>query len=225
MILKKLHNLFLFFFFIFTTIAVSSQNTHEINFIITDTLVIGKNYPYATKVNVEINVRNFRDTLFLYNFNKYVSPSIFLNNLNSDRYKKNSMELTFVIEDKNNRIISPGYELVSYEKDKDITRISNSRIFVSSKQKIKYRKLNDEEQRNYDREKYKISSTKQNLELYLIFYYISGTSIAYHILPKGEYYLYLAYSNYYAPPSNEQIDVSKIFKGSVVSNKVKLIVE
>ena len=47
----------------------------------------------------------------------------------------------------------------------------------------------------------------------------------YHNLPKGEYYLYLAYSNYYVPPSSDKIDVSKIFRGYFVSNKVKLIVE
>ena len=52
--------------FLFIPVIIYCQNTHEINFRITDTVIIKKNYPYATKVNVEINVRNFQDTFFLY---------------------------------------------------------------------------------------------------------------------------------------------------------------
>ena len=227
---KNISTLFCVVWFFFT-ITLVAQNTCEVNLSITDTVIIVKKikkwHQYAIKVNTEITVQNLQDTLFLYNFNKYVSPSIFLNNLNSDRYKKKSMGLTFVIEDKNNRIMGTEHDLVSYEKDKDITRILNSRVFVTSKQKIKYRQLDAEEQRNYDLAKYEINSEKQNLELFLLFNHSFGTSNTYHNLPKGEYYLYLVYSFNPKPQftSKEITDDPKIFKGSIVSNKVKLIVE
>jgi len=224
---KTTQNLF-FIFLLFFTANIAAQNAHEINLYITDTVIVKKktknSSQYAVKVNTEIDVRNLQDTLFLYSFNKYVFPSIFHSDLSPDGYKT-SMGLIFIIEDKNNQIISPRSTHNSYAKEKDETRINNSRIFVSSKQKIKYKKLNDEERRNYDRAKHVISSEKQNLELYLIFYYTSGSFNTYHNLPKGEYYLYFAYSSYYVPPSSDKIDVNKIFRGNFVSNKVKLIVE
>jgi len=210
--------------FHFLPMFIYCQTLFEVNLLITDTIIVikksKKEHKYAIKVNAEINIPNLQDTLFFYNFNRYVPSSFFL----SDRYKETSVGLIFIIEDKNHQIISPRFTHNSYANEKDETRINNSRIFVSSKQKIKYKQLNKEEQHSYDKAKYVISSEKQSLGLYPIFYYRSGTFNIYHNLPKGEYYLYFAYSNYYIPPSNI-CDGDKLFKGYFVSNKVKLIVE
>ena len=40
----------------FTPIILYCQNTHDISFRITDSVVIKKNYPYATKINLKISV-------------------------------------------------------------------------------------------------------------------------------------------------------------------------
>jgi len=53
---------------LFTSATVYSQQTHEINFRIIDSVVIKKEYPYATKINLEINVSDFQNTVFLYWF-------------------------------------------------------------------------------------------------------------------------------------------------------------
>ena len=118
--------------------------------------------------------------------------------------------------------------LESYERPKDEIKSMNSRRFVTSKQKIKYRLLNDTERADYNRAKYEINNKKQNLTLYPLF------GSFHYYLPKGEYYLYFVYSFNtnvnLAPPtygiwdSNKPSD-SKIFRGSFVSNKVKLIVK
>ena len=42
--------------FLFLPIIIYGQNSHEIFMSITDTVIIKKDYPYATKVNVKINV-------------------------------------------------------------------------------------------------------------------------------------------------------------------------
>jgi hypothetical protein len=122
---------FIFTLFIFIHATVYSQNTHEIVFNISDSVIILKEYPNVTKVNAEISVQDLQDKCYLYYFNKYVSPS---SNINF--YKEATNRLTCIIEDNNNNIISPvltGYQLF---KRKDVIHDFFSRTFVSSKQKF-----------------------------------------------------------------------------------------
>ena len=221
---KNISNLFLILSFFFTT-TVIAQNTHEINLSITDSVIIRKqvkkNYKYAIKVNAEINVKNLQDSIFLYSFNKYVSSTYVINDLHPDRYKKHSTGLLYVIEDKNNNIIAPPMPTLPDTEAKNIIKRMHECIFVTPKLKIKRRLLSTEELRDYVLKKYVINSSNQSLELYPLL----GE---YHYdLPKGEYYLYLAYS---FQPSwqhvyKEIVNDPRTFKGWVVSNKVKLIVK
>lgn len=220
----------LFIFLLFSYIQIVAQNLHEVNLSITDTVIVikkdKKSFRCPIKVHAEINAPNLQDTLFLYLFNKSVPPLPFFSDLSSDRYKTNSIGLAFVVESTDNHIITPEFEFVSYAKEKDDIKNTNSRVFVSSKQKIEYRQLDEKEKHNYDMAKYEISSEKQNLELYLIFHYTLGTSNTYYNLPKGEYYLYLLYSyNSDLLLNNSITNDLRIFKGYFFSNKVKLIVK
>jgi len=216
--------------FLLLPMFIYCQNPYEMNLSITDTVIIAKklikkkvkkSYIYAIKVNAEINAPNMQDSLFLYSFNKYVSSFSFFNNyIKSNLYKEISVGLMYVIEDKNNQIIIPAFELVSYKKEKDLIRNSNSRIFVSPKLRIIRRLLTEQEQRDYDLAKHVIDSKKQSLELFpLLGEYHNN-------LPKGEYYLYFVYSYHSnALPIGNIADDSRTFRGYFVSNKVKLIVE
>jgi len=221
--------LFLIFSLLFSANAIA-QDVFEINLSIVDTLVIKKkaknSSKYAVKVNVVINVPMLQDSVVLHSFNKYVSSHFFsLSNLQLDRYKEISIGLMYVIEDKEGKIITAHFALVSYEDPKVDIRIRDERIFLSPKLKIERRLLTEQEQRDYDIAKYVIRNKKQSLELYPLL----GE---YHFnLPKGEYYLYFVYSDYNprVPPPDMRVegklDDGNIFRGYFVSNKVKLIVE
>jgi hypothetical protein len=103
---------------------------------------------------------------------------------------------------------------VSYKNSEVEIKNLNSRDFVTSKSRIKKKLLTFQEQRDYDLAKYAIYDEKQKFVLYPLI----GKGHFY--LPKGEYYLYFVYSYH-----NEMQFNSKVFNGSFVSNKVKLIVK
>ena len=113
---------------------------------------------------------------------------------------------------------------VSFVRRKDEIRSLNSRDFVTTKMQIEKRLLNNFEQRVYDLAKYEIVNEIQDLILYPL--------IGRHqSLRKGEYYIYIVYVfkpefPYVGLFEAESVAKnSRIFKGSFVSNKVKLIVE
>ena len=208
--------------FLFIPVIIFGQNTHEINLTITDTIIFVKKSTkrnrYAAKVNVEINVPNLHDTLFLDNFKKYVSAGFY-----SDIEPFNSVDysvegLNYIVENKYHSIIPVPFTLGG-----DITKIRGreKRIFVTSSLKIKFRPLNKEEPRNYDRAKYEITEEKQCLILYPLL-----SIHTYSRLSKGEYYLYFVYVFVPNPVFLGRVaNDSSVFKGSFVSNKIKLIVE
>ena len=219
---------FLFVFFIYS--AIYCQNTHEINFRITDSEVVLKQYPNATKINAEIIVQDLPDTLFLYYFNKCVSPSYFISDWRSDFYKEKTIGLSCVIVDNNNHIISQTLTHAQLKKRKDVQTMIMSRIFVSSKLIFVSKRLNMKEKFVYDLAKYKINSERQSLELFPL---LIGNHYVLNLL-KGEYYLYFIYSFHETRDSNSypsyfldnnKPDESKIYRGYFMSNKVKLIVE
>jgi hypothetical protein len=226
----KIMKNFLFIIIVCIHTISYSQNTHEIIFRITDSVIILKEYPKATKFNAEIIVQNLQDNLYLYYFNKYVSPSHSISDLRRDFYKETTCRLSYVIEDKNNWIISPILTHAQLRKHKEIFKNIISRTFVSSKQIFVKKQLNKIELFDYDLAKYKISSETQKLELFPL---LNGDYYILH-LSKGEYYLYFVYSyqetseNNIYPSSfldNNRPNEDKIFRGYFVSNKVKLIVE
>lgn len=209
---------------------IFSQNSCEVSFIITDTVLVQKKVKnrdeYAIKVNVELYAPHLQDPLFLYCFNKYVPAHLFTVNMNSfEMPKEKSIGLIYVIEDTNHRIISPMNSILGGNRI-----ILDKRPFVSSKQKIFYKRLDEKEEWEYDLAKYRISNVKQRLELFPLL----GKYHPYK-LPKGEYYLFLVYSYYGATVyfrqlssgalNNDKLDASKIFRGCFISNKVKLVVE
>jgi len=206
---KTIRNLLLILILFFFSDAVA-QNTHEVNIIIKDTLIKGRDYPYATKVNIEINVINFQNTVFLYYFHNPVSSL-------------GGYGLSYILEDKNhNRIqIRPDFYSILYKDPTSEPKCMSTGFYVNSKQKIIRKNVPGRKSNDYDLAKYEVISSKQNDAVYLMLSW-------YHKdLPKGEYYLYLTYS--FNPKPQYQlkyiVNDSRTFKGNIVSNKVKLIVE
>ena len=205
------------------------QNTHDIIFRITDSVVIKKSYPYATKINLEISVSDWQDMFFLYYFHKCVasyewsvqSKEVFISQVVTTIVPQ---FLQYIIVDDNHQIVDiyPGFfDLLYIKRSKGHRKCYGIGTFVNSKQKIIRRKLKPKERLEYDFAKFEVNSSKQNVSRYLLL------SIFHYDLPKGEYWLYLTYSfnpgwqYFYQEIAND----SRTFKGSVVSNKVKLIVE
>jgi len=211
--------------FLLVPIIIYCQNTHEINFKITDSVVIKKDYPYATKINLEINIPDFQEAFFLYYFDKCVrsyalSEQYILSNPLVVLFDPEMLQ--YVITDKNHEIIEQQSGSRNFSSYSSVNRKRN-RIgtFVNSKQKVIIKELNYKQRLKYNLAKYKINKPKQNVALYLLL-------SEYHPdLPKGEYYLYLTYflNPYSVYISKEVATDNRIFKGYIVSNKVKLIVE
>ena len=163
-----------------------------------------------------------QDTLFFYLFNQYVPTNEFV--LHTDPFDafKYSIGLNYIVEDKNHNIMQAEILFfMSYVNVKAEIRINNSRYFVSSNQKIKFRELNKEKQRYYDLAKYEISNKNQRLGLYPLF------GIYHNNLPQGEYYLYLVYSFNISDKNMTEAEAndSRTFRGNFISNKVKFIVK
>ena len=219
----------IFLILILTPAIIYSQSKSEIIFRITDSVVVKKSYPYATKINLEISVSDFQDTIFLYRFFKcigsYALSAHTQEILNSygtyPNFGFDYMTLEYVIENENYEVIESDSVFFNILNKKTHTFRTRESIgtFVNSKQQIIRKKLNYKQRLKYNLAEYKIDKPKQNVAIYLLL-------CEYHKdLPKGEYYLYLTY---YLSPSWHfilNIDDFKAFKGKVVSNKVKLIVE
>ena len=200
--------------FLLIPVIIFCQNTHNINFKIIDSVVVKKRYPYATKVNLEVSVSDFQNVVFLYHF---------YNPVNSFRSKTAQLSLEYIIEDKNHEIIKPKSDTFSilYPYSVEDKRNALIGIFVNSKQKILSKKLNPQQKDEYNLAKQEINNPQQEVALYLLL------SVYHSDLSKGEYYLYLTYS---FNPGWQYVlkDITndpRTFKGSVISNKVKLIVE
>jgi len=218
------------------------QNTHEISFRITDSVIVKKDYPYATKINLEISVPDFQNTFYLYSFPNYIDATDRLgyDNLSEDikelyapMLEKGMISLNFfesmgsnyVLEGENGKIIKIYFDffnLLCREMPKG-RRIPCDGIgtFINSKQKIIRKKINPKERLEYNFAKYEVNNSRQNISIYLLL------SIYHKDLPKGVYWLYLTYSYNPAPNCYYQdiVNDSRTFKGKIVSNKVKLIVE
>jgi len=212
---------------LFLPFNILGQNVVSVNMSITDPVIVVKKSKnrnqYAAKVNVQINVTDLTDTIFLYSFNKYVTTNEFFCDMSLfDAHRESSIGLQYIVEDKNDHIMESKFiRFVSYKYLEDEIRSLNTRMFVSSKLKIENRLLNGIEQKDYDRAKYEINNEKQRLMLYPLL------GKFHYYLPKGEYYLYFVYS--FNPNLRYvQKDITndrRIFNGSFVSNKVKLIVK
>jgi hypothetical protein len=214
------------FLFLFLPAINYGQNTYTIIFKITDSVVLKKNYPYATKVNLEINVPGFQETLFLYRFNKCVgSYALSQHTLETVTPYSFSpyfdyLSLQYVVENENYEIIESDSVLINIINKKTPTFRVREHIgtFVNSKQQIIRKELkNYKKRKEYNLAKYEISSTKQNVALYLLL------SVYHKDLPKGDYYLYLTY--FLSPSWQFVYDINDSTKGRTVSNRVKLIVE
>ena len=197
------------------------QNAYDLNLIITDSVIVKKNYPYATKVNVEINTPNFQEPFCLYYFNKLVGSFAYYN----DYLKENvipPMILQYIIENENHEIIKyQGTLYLTYKNLEIFYRYKRVVIIVNSKQKIVSKKISYKKKEIANLAKYEVHSSKQKTILNLLL------SVYHQDLPKGEYYLYLTYA-FNPVLQNEIKDISNYsstFRGSIVSNKVKLIVE
>jgi len=214
---------------ILTPAIIYSQSKSEIIFKIIDSVIVKKNCPYATKINLEISVPDFQDTIFLYRFFKcigsYALSAHAQEVLNSygayPNFGFDYMTMEYVIENEDYEVIDSDSVFFNILNKKIRTFRTRESIgtFVNSKQQIIRKKLNDRQRIKYNLAKYKISKPKQNVALYLLL-------CEYHPnLPKGEYYLYITY--YFSPSWQSILNVNdtKIFKHKVVSNRVKLIVE
>ena len=206
---------------LFLILNINAQHNLEVNLNITDTVIVVKNsakkHNYAAKVNMEINIPKFQDTVFLFFFNKYVRTNPFFGDIaDFEHYRNYSHGLQYIIEDKNQHIMESNEIIfVSYKNPEDEIKNSDSRYFVNSKLQIEQKLLNDIEQRDYDLAVYEVNKDKQEFVLYPLI----GNSHFY--LPKGEYFIYFVYSYNKGIKYNRK----KVFNGSIISNKVKLIVK
>ena len=206
--------------FLFIHIFIYGQNSHEVYLTITDTVVTLKEnintkrnrISYAAKVNIEINVPDLQehDTIFLSRFNNYVSTVPFFGGENPfDSYKEYSIGLNYILEDINNNTLQSQAPI--FERS-----LNN---FVSSDLIIEHNYLNASEKVDYHSKIYEINNKSQSLELFPLI----GD---YHYLHKGEYYLYFVYAYngllIWGRPDEHD---SKEFRGYIISNKIKLIVE
>jgi len=205
--------------FLLLPAIIYSQNSYEFFFRITDSVIVKKDYPYATKINLEISVPDFQYAFFIYDFPKCVASHEWSAQRKEffDSQGVNSIApriLQYVIIDENNEIIeysSDYFSLLCKYLPID-TRFERMSTFVNSKQKILRKKLKLKKRFENNLAKYEINNQKQNVTLYLLL------SVYHHDLPKGEYWLYLTYRS-------GQSFYSTSVQNNVVSNKVKLIVE
>jgi hypothetical protein len=204
------------------------QNSFNIDLKITDTLIIKKQHPYATKINLDISISNFQDTIFLYLFSKCVSTFVFWSDSIINFYSRNDVDfddfrnhvgLVYQLVDENNEVISGDFIFII----RNPSKYNSTGTFVNSKQKYVKKRIKDENIHEHFLARYEINSPNQKVFLYPIF------DEHHKELPKGVYYLYFVYSFNPKPQQGtwfeEIIKDDRTFKGSVVSNKVKLIVK
>ena len=203
-------------------------------------MIVKRDYPYATKINLEITTLDFQNTIFLYLFPNCIGSTDRLgyNDLSDDKKEKYAplidkgmitldffepIGFQYVLEDKNHQIVKiySGFFNLLYPYSPEDKRNKDIGTFVDSKQKIIRKKLKPKKRLEYNFAKYEVNNSRQNISIYLLL------SIYHKDLPKGEYWLYLTYS--YNPAPNcyyqEIANDSRTFKGKIVSNKVKLIVK
>ena len=216
---------------LFYCFPIFSQDDCKIKIEILDSLLVKNKRQQALKVNVSMELCQCDDTLFIYRFNKVVHTSNFvIAYLDFNLFKNSSVGLNFIIEDvEDNKIQANNIDHISFKKHEDEIRSSYQRLFINkSNLKIKYKLLKDEKKRNkHDEGKYTVSENNRNFILYPLINH-------YYNLPKGEYYLYFVYSFNRdlvnkPPPSSiwdsEKPDKNRVFNGSFISNKVKLIIK
>ena len=209
---------------------------HEIKLTIIDTVIVKRDYPFATKINAQINVPDLHDTMFMYNFYRCVGSSDFFY-YNKDYYEKlyldeessgmsispgHSVGLKYVLEDENHEIMNTysDYFSLLYKYPDDDARNDITGIFVNSRQKIIRKKLNWKKEDDYVLAKYEINCQSQIVTLNLLL------SVYHNNLPQGEYYLYLFYSFNPGPKYyRKDLENDRTFNGTIVSNKIKLIVK
>jgi len=209
--------------------VIFCQSPFEIDFKITDTLLIKKNYPYATKINVEIIFPGFQDTVFFYLFNNCVSTTPWWNDSIVNYYSSRDenfinlndyVGLAYLLMDENNEIISGDFP---YPSMRNIAKQNSTFTFVNSRLKFVRKRIKEEDIHEHFLAKYEINSSCQKIALYPLF------DEHYKKLSKGVYYLHFVYS--FNPKAqkgawfDEISKDSRTFKGRIFSNKVKLIVE
>lgn len=216
---------------LFYCLPIFAQGDYKIEIEILDSLLVKNKRQQAVKVNVIIKNTQYDDTLYLYKFNKVVHTSDFvMAYLDLNLFNNSSVGLNFIITDLEGiKIQANSINHISYKKSETEIESTYKRIFINrSNLKIRYKLLKDKKQRDeYDIGKYIVTQNSQKLELYPLIDH-------YYNLTAGEYYLYFVYS--YSKDktnkhlfnnicSSENSDDNKVFNGSFVSNKVKLIIK
>jgi len=220
----------IFLIFFCAPIIIFCQNPFMFDFKITDSVIIKKKHPYATKVNIEIDFIDFQDTMFLYLFNNCVRTIPWWNDSIVNYYSKDEnfinpndyVGLVYQLMNENNQVISGNFPYVFLSPRKE-EKENSIGIFINSKQKFVKKRIKDENIHDYFLSKFEINNQKQKITLYPLL-------DEYHKnLPKGVYYLFFIYSFNPKPFEGawfeEMRKDSRTFKGNIVSNKVKLIVE
>ena len=169
------------------------------------------------------------DTLYFYKFYKHIPSIPFVYNLSMlNKYKYSSLGLSYIIEDSQENIIEARDNLPpSFVNMKDELNYLAQINQVNEKTlKIKKVKLNHEESHDYHLSKLMLAGS----DTITLFPLLSS----YHNLKPGMYKLYLFYSFNETvssiPCSQSFWDKNKpndfmIFKGSIISNKIDLIIK
>ena len=217
--------------FTFSAFFMYGQQKNIVRLEIINSVVIKERKQDAVRIEVQLsNSYKENDTLYFYKFHKY-TPSIpfVINSRILSEYKDRSVGLNYIIEDNQGIIIEAKDNLPpSFVNTNDELYYITQKNQINEKTlKRKKVKVNNKELHDNILSKFMITG---NDTIIILFPLISP----YYNLSPGKYKLYLFYSfndtvcsNYSSQnlwDSNKPND-SMIFKGSIVSNKIDLIIK
>ncbi len=218
-------------FFVFLFNSLYSQNYSAGNIEIKDSVVIKKKKQDVIRLNIKISCVDCKShKCYFYNFHKMVPSIPFVNSSELlNKYRDSSVGLNYIIEDyKGNIVLAKENLYPSYVDFKDeITSTLKNPLIDTNKLKLVHRIKNANVARNSILSKLILDREEKSLIVYPLLK-------IYHDLSRGEYFLYLFYSFNSAvemsPPTFGIWDANKpcdknIFRGTISSNKIKLIVE
>ncbi|HQH19649.1 MAG TPA: hypothetical protein PKZ43_08850 [Bacteroidales bacterium] len=237
---------FIFIFFDNSAFCQIQNKAIQYNLVVNDTIVekkwkdIIKVRKRAKNINViSLNISIKRTTLdsnsiYFYRFHKVVQPDfMFFDRKHLNDYNKYSLGILYFIENNSGMVIPAKNPIfISYKNSKDELKSITDYTYILDEKKIKIKKV-DVKGKNISNDYIigKIHFDKGDSILNMKIYPIINK---FYNLDKGEYYLTLVYcfngSVDLKPPSVNVCDINKpsdnlIYKGVLISNKIKLIIK
>lgn len=221
----------LFTLIIFLVVVAYGQENVNLKLKILDSCYVKEIKQDVIKIRVQLTSDNFEfDSLILYKFYKFIPSNQFIYDYSTlNKFSMSSTGLIYIIEDTTGRIIAANEQILpSFKNFKD--EIKSSKyvdIIDDNSLRLKRVKVDDLTLHKYQLSKYSLNDSCKEFILFPLL-------VKYHDLKQGIYKLYLIYSFNESvssnPPSISLWDdcksiYSKIYIGTVISNKVDLIIK